>query len=244
VPLTAFGLRSPMSTSLSGVGQKRTLVCCSQTMSTLRFCTHFQFSSTIIEDVISLRDSGSASMAYFYFDFRDTTKQNCRDLLPSLVIQLSSRSDSCCDVLFRLYLAHDSGGQKPSEGKLIDCFKEMVTLPDQPPTYVIIDALDECPDSSGMPSPREQVLDLMKDLVELSLPNLHLCVTSRPEIDIRHALEPLTSRRVSLHDQTGQKKDIVDYVTFVVNSDARMRRWRDEDKHLVIETLSERAQGM
>jgi hypothetical protein len=213
-------------------------------MSNLEYCTHFQVSSTVIENIISLRNSGSASMAYFYFDFRDTSKQNRRDLLPSLVIQLSSQSDFYFDVLFRLYLAHDSGGQKPSEGKLIDCLKEMVTFPDQPPVYVIVDALDECPNSSGMPSLREQVLDLMKDLVELSLPNLHLCVTSRPEIDIRNALEPLTSRRVSLHNQTGQRQDIVDYVTFVVNSDVKMRRWRDEDKLMVIETLSERAQGM
>jgi hypothetical protein len=126
----------------------------------------------------------------------------------------------------------------------MECLKEMVALSDHPPVFVIIDALDECPSTSGMPSPREQVLDLLKDLLELSLPNLHLCVTSRPEIDIRTAFETLTSRRVSLHDQTGQKKDIIDYVTSIVHSDAKMRRWRDEDKKLVIDTLSERADGM
>jgi hypothetical protein len=54
-------------------------------------------------------------MAYFYFDFRDTIKQNRRDLLLSLVTQLSSRSDRCFDTLFDLYLAHDNGAQKPSE---------------------------------------------------------------------------------------------------------------------------------
>jgi hypothetical protein len=183
-------------------------------------------------------------MAYFYFDFRDANKQNCLDLLPSLVTQLSSQSDHCFDTLFHLYLAHKDGTQTPSEDALIQCLKEMLTLPDQHPVYIIIDALDECPNTSGMPSPREQVLDLLKYLVELSLPNLHLCVTSRPEVDIRHALEPLTSLRVSLHEQSGQKRDIIDYVTSIVRSDLKMRRWRDEDKKLVIETLSERADGM
>jgi hypothetical protein len=72
-----------------------------------------------------------------------------------------------------------------------------------------------------MPSSREQVLDLVKELVELSSPNLRLCVTSRPETDIRRALEPLTSFRVSLHEQNGQKQDIVKYVTSVVQSDAK-----------------------
>ena len=180
-------------------------------------------------------------MAYFYRDFRDTSKQNCRDILTSFVIQLSARSDSCCDILSRLYLAHDSGTQRPNEDDLMRCLKELVTLPDQPPIYLIIDALDECPDSSGLLTLREQVLDL---LVELSIPNLRLCVTSRPEIDIYTTLGPSTSRSVSLHNQIGQNKDIVGYVTSLVYSDAKLRRWRVEDKKLVIETLSERADGM
>jgi hypothetical protein len=183
-------------------------------------------------------------MAYFYFDFRDIDKQNRRDLLPSLVTQLSDQSHRHCDILNSLYLKRKNGAQKPSEDDLIQCLKDMLTLPDQQPVYLIIDALDECPDSTGLPSPREQVLDLLKALVELSSPNLRLCVTSRPEIDIRRALEPLTSLRVSLHEQSGQRRDIIEYVTSVVRSDPKMRQWRDEDKNLVIETLSERADGM
>jgi hypothetical protein len=183
-------------------------------------------------------------MAYFYFDFRDINKQNRRDLLPSLVTQLSDQSHRHCDILNDLHLGLGSGAQKPREDELIQCLKDMLTLPDQQPVYFIIDALDESPDTSGMPSPREQVLDLVKELIEFSSPNLRLCVTSRPEIDIRRALEPLTSLRVSLHEQSGQKQDIVNYVMSVVQSDAKMRRWRDEDKNLVIWTLSERADGM
>ena len=183
-------------------------------------------------------------MAYFYFDFRDITKQNRCDLLPSLVTQLSERSYRHCDILNDLYLKLGIGTQKPSEDELIQCLKDMLTLPDQQPVYLIIDALDECPDTSGLPSPREQVLDLVKELVEFSSPNLRLCVTSRPEIDIRRALEPLTHLRVSLHEESGQKQDIIDYVTSVVLSDTKMRRWRDEDKNLVIRTLPERADGM
>jgi hypothetical protein len=49
---------------------------------------------------------------------------------------------------------------------------------------------------------------------------------------------------ISLHEQGGQKKDIEDYVKSVVYSDRNMRRWRDEDKKLVIETLTEKADGM
>ena len=183
-------------------------------------------------------------MAYFYFDFRDTDKQNRRNLLTSLLSQLSSRSDICCDILRRIYVTHDDGTYKPTDGVLIQSLKETLTFSYDRPIYIIMDALDECPNTFGMPSPRELVLDLVKELVELFLPNLHVCVTSRPEFDIRTALKPLTPLQVSLHDETGQKKDIVEYVISVVHSDPRMGKWREQDQKLVIETLSNRAGGM
>ena len=203
-------------------------------------------SSSVIQDIDAMCKAGNASMAYFYFDFRDASKQRLRDLILSLLTQLSTRSGPRCDILSDLYSTYDRGKKRPSDIILAECLKRMLTPPDQGPTYLIVDALDESPNTPGIPSPRESVLQLFKELVDLFLPNLHICVTSRPEIDIRNVLEPLTSRRVSLHDQNGQKKDIADYVRSVVYSDSEqiMRRWRIEDKELVVETLSERADGM
>ena len=185
-------------------------------------------------------------MAYFYFDFRSANKQGLHDLVSSLLIQLSAHSSLRCDILSKLYSVHDSGKKQPSNSVLTNSLKNMLTLPDQPPVYLIMDALDESPNSPGIPSPRERVLQLLKDLVNLRLPNVHICVTSRPEIEIRDVILPLTSLRVSLHDQSGQKEDIADYVRSVVysNSEPIMRRWKNEDKELVIEMLSERADGM
>jgi hypothetical protein len=185
-------------------------------------------------------------MAYFYFDFRNANKQSLRNLLPSLLTQLSARSNPRFGILSALYSAHEDRKNQPSDSALTQCLQDMLSLPDQHPIYLIMDALDESPISSGIPSPRERVLQLLKELVDLGLPNLHICVTSRPEIDIRNAIEPLTSLRVSLHDETGQKEDIADYVRSVVysNSDTNMKRWKEEDKEIVVKTLSERADGM
>ena len=184
-------------------------------------------------------------MGYFYFDFRDNNKQHWRDLISSLVFQLAEKSGHRCDILSSLRSDHD-GAQQPNDEVLAECLEEMLTVPDQHPIYLIFDALDECSNVSGIPAPRKRVLQLVKELVDLHIPNLHVCVTSRPEVDIRDVLEPLTSRRVSLHDQSGQKKDIEDYVRSVVfsNSEPIMRRWRKEDKELVIESLTKRADGM
>ena len=203
-------------------------------------------SSTIIQDIESMCNAGNGSMAYFYFDFRDVSKQRLRDLVCSLLIQFSAHSAPRCVILSNLYSAHDEGKKQPKDNALVGCLKEMLTLPDQCPTYLVVDALDESPNTPGIPSPRERVLQFVRELVDICVPNLHICVTSRPEIDVRKVLEPLTSRRVSLHDQSGQKEDIADYVRSIVYSDSEqiMRRWRTEDKEVVINTLSERADGM
>ena len=186
-------------------------------------------------------------MAYFYFDFRDTDKRTRQNLLLSLVNQLSAQSDPCCEILFRNYVAHDNGAHKPSDDVLIRCLKEMLTTLAQSPTYLIVDALDESPNTSGIPSTRAQVLELVEDLLDLHLPNLRICITSRPEVDIKAALKPIASHSVSLHDEIGQQKDIADYIRSVVYSDKKntmMKRWREDEKDIVIERLSERADGM
>ena len=112
------------------------------------------------------------------------------------------------------------------------------------PVYLVVDALDECPSTSALSSPREEVLTLLEDLIDAQLPNLRICVTSRPEADIMPVLEPLTFRSISLHDERGQKEDIVNYIKSVVKTNKRMRRWKPEHKQLVINILTERADGM
>ncbi|KAF8274644.1 hypothetical protein EI94DRAFT_1712778 [Lactarius quietus] len=193
--------------------------------------------SSVIQDIMNICEAGSAVMAYFYFDFRDLNKKSCHDLLLSLAL---------FDVLHHAYKRHETGTRQPSDETLKECLKDMLRLLAQGPIFIILDALDECPDSPGIPSPRHEVLQLVKELVELHLPELHICATSRPEVNIRAVLGPLAFRSVCLHEESGQKKDIADYVRSVVHSSpsTAMRRWRAADKNLIVETLTERADGM
>ncbi|KAH9055878.1 hypothetical protein EDB83DRAFT_2225192, partial [Lactarius deliciosus] len=201
-------------------------------------------SSAIIRDIKPLSNARSAFLAYFYFDFKDKAKQDTRALISSLLVQLSDQSDIFCDALFSLYSAHKQGSEQPTDESLSQCLKYMLTTAGPVPIYLILDALDECPYGTGLPSPREMLLDLVDELVKLRLPTLRLCVTSRPEYDIRTALKPLATQDVSLHDDSGQTQDIKRYITDVVRSDRRMKRWRDEEKDMVIEKLAEKADGM
>src|SRR6266576_5735501 len=200
--------------------------------------------SAIIQDIERMHAAGLATMAYYYFDFRDVRKQDCYGLLSSLVSQLSAESDSCYNILSQLYSNNMNGRFKPDIESLKECMKDMLNLPRQGPIYIIVDALDECPNLSGTPSAREEVLELIGELVDLKLPNVNLCVASRPEMDIRLVLEPLTTLKICLHDEIGQKRAITDFINSIIRSDRSMRRWNEGDKQLVIDTLSSKADGM
>jgi hypothetical protein len=120
----------------------------------------------------------------------------------------------------------------------------MLKLFKQAPVYLIVDALDECPDIPAIRSPRAEVLGLIEGLINSPLPNLRICVTSRLEVDIKDVLTPLIFRSVSLHDQSGQKRDIEDYIKLVINTHPKNRGWKAKHKQLVIDVLGEKADGM
>jgi len=201
-------------------------------------------SSAIIQDIGAMQKSGLATLAFYYCDFREDYKKDRRGLLSSMLVQLCHQSDSYCDILSNFYLEHGKGSQQPSGDALVRCLEDLLKMPGQAPVYLIVDALDECPNTSTVPSPREKVLMLVDRLVESQFPNLHICVTSRPETDIKAVLDPLTFRSVSLHDEIGQIGDIDNYIKFIVNTDPNMRSWQVDDKKLVIDALTKNADGM
>ena len=191
-----------------------------------------------------MQGSGLASLVIFYYDFREDQKKALRGLLSSVLVQLGHQSGSYCDILSKLHSEHDNGSKDPSDTALIHCLKQLLELTRQTPIYLIVDALDECLNTPALSSPRKKVLALIKDFINSKLPNLRICITSRPVVDIKAILEPLSFRSVSLHDEHGQEEDIRKYIESVVNDDTKMQRWSSEQKKLVIERLTERSNGM
>ena len=191
-----------------------------------------------------MQKSGLASLAIFYCDFREDRKKHVSGLLSSVLFQLCDQSDSYYDILSGFYSMHRNGAQSPSDDKLVQCLTDLLKHPGARPVYLVIDALDECPSTSSLSSPREKLLSFLEDLVEAQLPNLRICVTSRPEVDIKAILEPLAFCSISLHDEGGQKKDIIKYIEAVVNTNKNMQNWNSEHKQLVIDVLTKKADGM
>jgi hypothetical protein len=226
------------SSSYSRVREKYTSVCIILIASSKSLISPIR--SAIIEEIKGMRTTGLATMAYYHFDIQDVKKQDRYGLLSSIVSQLSAQLDSCYKVLSQLFSNHAGGTRKPTTSSLTKCMKDMLSLSGLCPIYIVVDALDECPNFPGRPSTRDEVLELIKEFVDLKLPNLHLCVASRPEMDIRTVLEPLTTLKISLDDESGQTEHTVTirYIESVARSVQSMRTWKEEDKQLVVNRLS------
>jgi len=193
-----------------------------------------------------MRADGLAILAFYYFDSRESKKQDLYGLLSALLCQLSTESDSYLDILSKLYSESANGTRKPSSSAAYRCLTDMLKLPGQGRIYIIIDALDECSSSnvSGRPSSREEVLELIKEVVDFEIPNVHLCVASRLEIDVMKFLRPLNPLEISLHDEDAQKDDVVKYIESAVHTYSETKGWNNEETQLIIDTLSKNANGM
>jgi hypothetical protein len=123
-----------------------------------------------------MRKSGLASLAVYYCDFKEGQKRDLRGLLSSVLFQLCDQSDSYYHNLSIFNSTHHSGAQSPSDDELAWCLKNLLALPGQAPVYLIVDDLDECPNTSGLTSHRQQVLAFLQDLIDSQLPNLRICV--------------------------------------------------------------------
>ena len=190
-----------------------------------------------------MQKTGLASLAFFYCDFREDRKTELRGLLSSFLVQLYHQSDSYFDLLSKFYSEHDKGSRPASDNALARCLMDLLKLPGLAPVYLIVDALDECPKPSVVRSPRAEVLLFIEKLVTTQIRNLRVCVTSRPELDIKDVLNPLIFRSVSLHDESGQKRDIEDYIKSAINT-CTTKRWKEGHRKLAIDVLTEKSNGM
>ncbi len=206
--------------------------------------THIIFSSSIIHDIQADVDANIASMGYFYFDFRDHKKRNVDGFLSSLLIQYCAQSELCCDSLSTVYSTHGRGSRRPSTETMTRCLMDMLKVLVQEPAYIVVDALDECPGTPGLPSPRANLLGLFRKLINLHIPNLHVCILSHLDPEVEFVLYPLASRRVCLHEESGHSQDIIRYLRWMLSTHPKMKGWKASDKEVVINTLFRKAEGV
>lgn len=193
--------------------------------------------SSVIEDIRQkCEDFHNARCAYFYFDFRDKSKQSVEGMLRSLLRQLSSYDTSLPKLVADLHRAHARQGHQPTQEALIDTLCSIAQETER--TFIIIDALDECAEL-------DEALDLLLALTDASCATLSILVTSRELDDIGAAIKDVPAEKLK-HVSIQNRKDNADIDLFIrtqVEKNRKLRRWRRQ-KSQIIKVLGNGAQGM
>lgn len=107
--------------------------------------------------------------------------------------------------------------------------------------FIVIDALDECPNQEGK---RSHLYALLQEISSWGLPNLHILTTSRREPDIEQALTRISNISSLAIQNSRVDTDIRQYVEAQLGGNTNLTKWSDELKEEIKKSLVEDAHGM
>ncbi|OAP62723.1 hypothetical protein AYL99_01950 [Fonsecaea erecta] len=179
--------------------------------------------STAIQHAFRRRQvSADSAVAFFFFDFRDESKQDASAMIRALLLQLCGQVPGLESELTRLKDFYNHG--TPPVHVLLEYLQQAVARCRH--IYILLDALDESPEEIS----RTEVLSVINNLRQWQLPGLHLLVTSRDVPDIRNRLKVPTLQQDVEHislKTDGIQQDISQYVAFQIEHDPQLQRWGD-----------------
>jgi hypothetical protein len=196
-------------------------------------------SAGVIEDLQEYcSDDPARSLAFFFFDFNDSEKQDPIGMMKSLLSQFLNKCIRVPDPIRSLYATCENGRRQASEQQLLQGLRETLQL--LPAPYIVLDALDEC-------SSWNVLLDILLEMRSWDESTLHVLMTSRKEVSIEEALEDIVppDNQTCLESHLVDK-DITTYVQERLARDKSFKRWqKDAEIQGEIErTLGRKAQGM
>ena len=189
----------------------------------------------MIQDVVShYQSEPTTAVVYFYFDFNDLDKQHTKNLISSLIVQLSAQSPHLPDSLQSAYSRSQNGQKQPTIEDLTILLRQMLKI--FKGTYILLDALDECTD-------REELLEFIEALMEWNIQDLHVLATSRKENDIATSLEPLVTLQQGIQSAL-VNADIRIHIMERLSSDPKLKKWPVDVQKEIEDALMKGAKGM
>ena len=160
------------------------------------------------------------TVACFYLDFAARKEQSATNILGSLVKQMVSGMERIPEDISRAFQEQKRaiGGRAP---QLVDVVKMLQAIASSQPTFMCIDALDEC-----VGVQRVRLLDSLKEILENS-PGGRIFVTGRPHIRVE--IETRLAGRVTTISVGPTRDDIVGFL--------RARLGEDETPDAMDESL-------
>ena len=133
-----------------------------------------------------------------------------------------------------LYDENKDSNKRPSLTSLVRVFKHLLTLSQE--KFIVIDALDECGEQGDL-------LDILLDIWKVRSQDVHILVTSRPELSITETLEPILTNKLSLTN-SAIEDDIALHIHKQVSHHPKLKRWEKAIRRKIEKILKEKAQGM
>jgi len=167
-------------------------------------------SSLVIDTLCKQAAEGNAGVACFYFDFAAPEEQSPVMVLGSVVKQLIGGLDRVPEKIVRAYRDRGSviGGRKLVLSEIMEFLQDITS---SRPTFIFIDALDEC-----QPGQRLKVLDLLNQILQKS-PWARLFLTGRPHI--RSEVEKHLAGKAAARSITPTTNDIITFLRAKLGED-------------------------
>ncbi|KAF2998684.1 hypothetical protein E8E14_002898 [Neopestalotiopsis sp. 37M] len=166
-------------------------------------CGKTILSSSVVADL--KQSTGSAGIfLYFYFDFTNVDKQSLDNLVRSLIDQLYFTCGNVRKETDDLYSSCNKGSHQPDQESLLALLRNMLQYQHDSEVWIVLDALDEC--HARNEGTTSDLMSYIKSLRDCTA-NVHLLVTSRPEHDIRSAIESWARDREIIPLQSTEVKD-------------------------------------
>ena len=167
-------------------------------------------SSLVVDRLCDVARGQNIAVACFYFDFAARKEHSAISVLGSLVKQIISGMEWFPEEIWQAFQEQKNtlGGCRP---ELIDIVKMLQAITSSQPTFLCIDALDEC---EGVQ--RSRILGSLKQVLEES-PSTRVFVTARPHV--RAEFERRLSGRVISVRVGARKADIITYLRARLDED-------------------------
>ena len=193
------------------------------------------YSSTVIRELkdLSLKFANT-TLAYFYFDFQDRSKQQVSDLVRSLITQLADNCYKIPSVVETLYKECSDGNEQPSFVSLLQALRELASMFTD--VYIVIDALDECTE-------RTELGRLLQGIYDWNNAGLHVLAMSRKEHDLDIYLSTVVTVQYPLRSDFVDG-DIRAFVEYQLENDIQLKSKPNDIRSEILSTITKGANGM
>ncbi len=194
--------------------------------------TDFRFRSIVINHLERAFGAQKVGIAYIYCSYNDQL-QTVRRFLGSVLRQLIQRNPLLLSDLWSCYQSHERTNTRPTDSDLITLLQKQTQQYEK--VFVVIDALDECTESSFT---RKDLLDRLLDLV----PDIRLLVTSRHIASIESRFRSECRVEISANEE-----DIKAFVLTYIERTDQLRELLEGSNDLhntIIDSVLQKTGGM